>query len=60
MGDFERLKTMSHPRRRQIFSMTREGSVIKAKYTDTDAKLQNINEALNDKTLFPGLNRYVI
>jgi hypothetical protein len=37
----------SHPRRRHICSMTQEVSVIKAKYSDTDAKLQNINEALN-------------
>jgi hypothetical protein len=39
--------------------MTREVSVVKAKYSDTDAKLQNINEALNDKTLLAGLNRHV-
>jgi chromosome segregation ATPase len=48
-----------HPGRRQIFSMTREVSVIKAKYSDTDAKLQHINEALNDKMLLAGLKRHV-
>jgi hypothetical protein len=39
--------------------MTREVSVLKAKYSDTDAKLQNINESLNYKTLLAGLNRHV-
>jgi hypothetical protein len=39
--------------------MTREVSVIKAKYSDTDVKLQKINEAINDKTLLVGLNRHL-
>jgi hypothetical protein len=39
--------------------MTWEVSVIKAKYSDTDAKLQNINGALNDKMLLAGLNHHV-
>jgi hypothetical protein len=55
MGDFERPKII----RTQICSMTREVGVIKAKYIDTDAKLQHINEALDDKTLLTGLNRNV-
>jgi hypothetical protein len=55
MGNFERPKII----RTQIYSMMREVSVIKAKYIDTDAKLQHINEALDDKTLLTGLNRNV-
>jgi hypothetical protein len=47
-GQLRKTQDNSHPRRRQICSMMREVSVITAKYSDTDAKLQNINEALND------------
>jgi hypothetical protein len=39
--------------------MTRQVSVIEAKYSDTDVKLHYINEALNGKTLLAGLNRNV-
>jgi hypothetical protein len=42
-GRLGKAQDNSHPRRRQIFSMTREVSVIKAKYNNTDAKLQHIN-----------------
>jgi hypothetical protein len=59
MGDFERLKTIRTRGDVKFCSMNRDVSVIKAKYSDTDAKLQNINEALNDKTLLTGLKRHV-
>jgi hypothetical protein len=58
-GQLRKAQDNSHPRRRQICSMTREVSVIKTKYSDTGVKLQNINEALNDKILLAGLNRHV-
>jgi hypothetical protein len=58
-GRLQKVQYNLHPRRRHICSLTREVSVIKANYSDTDAKLQHINEALNDKTLLVGMNRHV-
>jgi hypothetical protein len=58
-GRLRKAQECVHPRRRHMCSMTRDVSVIKAKYSDTDAKRQYINEALNDKTLLAGLNRHV-
>ena len=58
-GQLLTIQEAPRPRRRQICSVTREVSVIKAKYSDTDAKLQHINEALDDKTLLAGLHRNV-
>jgi hypothetical protein len=39
--------------------MTREGSVTKAKYSGTDAKLHHINGDLNEKKIVAGLNSNV-
>jgi hypothetical protein len=58
-GQLRTIQKAPHPRRRQICSVAREVSVIKARYSDTDAKLQHINEALDDKILLVGLHRNV-
>jgi hypothetical protein len=58
-GQLRTIQDAPHPRLRQICSVAHEVSVIKARYIDTDAKLQHINEALDDKTLLAGLHRNV-
>jgi hypothetical protein len=58
-GQLRTIQDASHPRLQQICYVAHEVSVIKARYSDTDAKLQHINEAPDDKTLLAGLHRNV-
>jgi hypothetical protein len=58
-GQLRTIQDAHHPQWRQICSVAHEVSVIKVRYSDTDAKLQHINEALDDKTLLTGLHRNV-